>query len=85
MKPRELWFETLRAAIADYYLADPTNPYQQSGRSTGAERWELKRRCIADAIDRDGDFQDVGCANGLLLESLIGSRTLDRLLLREPR
>jgi SAM-dependent methyltransferase len=70
--PRDQYFQALRELIALYYLADPTNPYQQSGRSTGAERWDLKRRCIAAAIDRDGDFQDVGCANGLLLESLIG-------------
>ena len=50
--PRERWFEALRNAIAEYYLADPSNPFQQSGRSSGARRWELKRRCIAAAIDR---------------------------------
>ena len=46
-----------------------------SGRSTGAERWELKRRCIADAVEGAGDSMDVGCANGLRLESLRGCRT----------
>ena len=69
--PRDVWFEALREAIAEGYLEEGADEYQQSGRSTGAARWALKRRCIADAIHRDGDFMDVGCANGLLLESLI--------------
>ena len=69
--PRDEYFEAARAAIRDYYLADPANPYRQSGRSSGAERWIETRRCIAQAVHRDGDFLDVGCANGLLLESLI--------------
>lgn len=69
--PRDEYFEAVRAAIRDYYLEDPSNPYQQSGRSSGAERWAETRRCIAQAVHRDGDFLDVGCANGLLLESLI--------------
>jgi 2-polyprenyl-3-methyl-5-hydroxy-6-metoxy-1,4-benzoquinol methylase len=70
--PRESYFEAARTAIAEYYLADPTNPYQQSGRSSGPERWRETRHCIVQAVHRDGDFLDVGCANGLLLESLIG-------------
>ena len=69
--PRDEYFEGLHDVLAQYYLADPNNPYQQSGRSGGAERWEETRRCIANAIDRGGDFMDIGCANGLLLESLI--------------
>ena len=70
--PREVYFEVLHAAISEYYLADPTNPYQQSGRSSGAERWEETRRCFVQALHRSGDFLDVGCANGLLLKSLLG-------------
>ena len=31
---------------------------------------ERARRPIVSAIDRDGTFLDVGCANGLLMESL---------------
>jgi 2-polyprenyl-3-methyl-5-hydroxy-6-metoxy-1,4-benzoquinol methylase len=69
---RDEYFEALHDFLAEFYLADPTNPYRQSGRSSGAARWEESRRCIADAIDRDGDFMDIGCANGLLLESLKG-------------
>ena len=70
--PRDTYFDAVRTAIAEYYLADPSNPYQQSGRSSGPERWKETRHCILQAVHRDGDFLDIGCANGLLLESLIG-------------
>jgi len=70
--PRDLYFEVLKAAVSEYYMADPSNPYQQSGRSSGAARWEETRRCFVQALHRSGDFLDIGCANGLLLESLIG-------------
>ncbi len=69
--PRSEYFEAAHDVLAEYTLADPHNPYRQSGRGAGAERWEETRRCIVEAIDRDGDFMDVGCANGLLLETLI--------------
>lgn len=69
--PRDVYFDAARVAIKDYYLADASNPYRQSGRSSGAQRWLQTRRCIARAVHRDGDFLDMGCANGLLLESLI--------------
>ena len=59
----------MKAALAAYYLADPENPYQQSGRSSGAARWEETRRPLTRALERDGDYLDVGCANGLLLET----------------
>lgn len=70
--PRNVYFDAVRTAITEYYLADPSNPYQQSGRSSGPERWKETRQCIVEAVHRDGDFLDVGCANGLLLEDLIG-------------
>jgi 2-polyprenyl-3-methyl-5-hydroxy-6-metoxy-1,4-benzoquinol methylase len=68
---REEYFRVLQEAVTELYLADPANPYQQSGRSSGGERWEETRRCLMKAIGRDGDFMDIGCANGLLLETLI--------------
>ena len=43
---------------------------RQSGKSGTAEDWERSRSHVADAIDRDGSFLDVGCANGYLLECL---------------
>ena len=64
------YFDALKDATLEYYLADPANPYRQSGRSSGHQRWQESRRCIAEAVHRDGTFLDVGCANGLLLESL---------------
>ncbi len=68
---RNAWFDKLKAEITEYYLAEPDNPYRQSGRSQGLERWTATRRCIAEAVNADGDFLDIGCANGLLLESLL--------------
>ena len=68
---RDEWFASLHDTLAELYLSEPGNVYLQNGRSSGAERWRETRRCIADAVHRDGDFLDVGCANGLLLESLI--------------
>ena len=52
------------------YLATD-DPRAQSGFHGSAERWEAARRGIAEAIDRDGTFLDVGCANGLLMESVV--------------
>lgn len=68
---RERWFADQRAVLAAHYLADPENPYRQSGRSSGAARWEETRKPLALAVERDGDYLDVGCANGLLLESTV--------------
>jgi hypothetical protein len=43
----------------------------QSGFNGSPERWRAAREGIVEAIDRDGTFLDVGCANGLLLESVV--------------
>lgn len=69
---RDAFFAEAQRVLGEYYLTDPDNPYQQSGRSSGAARWEETRRCIADAVHRSGSFLDVGCANGLLLQTLAG-------------
>lgn len=34
------------------------------------EKWERKRRFIAQAINKDGSILDIGCANGFLLKCL---------------
>jgi SAM-dependent methyltransferase len=57
-------------ALESSYLKH-TDPILQSGFGGGAERWRLEREPILDAITSDGDFLDIGCANGYLLESLI--------------
>jgi SAM-dependent methyltransferase len=51
------------------YLAGD-DPRAQSGFRGSPERWEAARRAIVEAIDRPGTFLDVGCANGLLIESV---------------
>ena len=70
MNERDAWFAEFRDRIRAYYLGDPNDPYRMSGRSSGVARWALKRRCLTDAVDGPGSYMDVGCANGLLLESL---------------
>jgi len=42
----------------------------QSGFGGGPERWRNEREVILEAVDSDGDFLDIGCANGHLLECL---------------
>jgi SAM-dependent methyltransferase len=44
---------------------------QQSGCNSGEAGWEVGRRPIAEAVHRPGTFLDVGCANGLLMASIV--------------
>jgi hypothetical protein len=48
-----------------------TNPRQQTGFGRDECEWERFRRPIAAAIETDGSFLDIGCANGLLMESVV--------------
>src|SRR5262245_2778802 len=52
------------------YLAG-INPREQSGFGRDGHDWERFRRVVAAPIDRDGTFLDIGCANGLLMESVV--------------
>ncbi len=57
---------------ADYdrvYLATD-DPCAQSGFGGSPARWKAARHAIVEAIDREGTLLDVGCANGLLMESI---------------
>ena len=63
------WHDAAAAIVVPAYLAAET-PWGQSGKSGTAEDWEWSRSHVADAIDRDGSFLDVGCANGYLMECL---------------
>ncbi|MGI5175328.1 class I SAM-dependent methyltransferase [Dactylosporangium sp. CA-152071] len=51
------------------YLRGET-PQAGSGFGGTAEDWRGNREMILDGVDRDGTFLDVGCANGLLMESV---------------
>ena len=64
------WHERVAGIIRPAYLGAAT-PQAQSGFSGGPLAWEHARGVIADAIDRDGTFLDVGCANGLLMETMV--------------
>ena len=63
------WHERVLAIVEPAYLAAPT-PQGQSGHSGDANRWEQARRLLLDAIPDGADILDIGCANGLLMESL---------------
>jgi len=62
------------------YLAE-TDPIRQSGFGGGPQRWLDERGLILDALHGDGDFLDVGCANGYLLECLVGWAAESRIAL----
>jgi hypothetical protein len=51
------------------YLRGDT-PQGGSGSGATAHGWRRGREMIVDAIDRDGTFLDLGCANGLLMDSV---------------
>ena len=63
------FFDRLRAMEESYLRW--TDPIRQSGFGGGRERWRMERELILDAVPDDGDFLDVGCANGYLLECLV--------------
>jgi hypothetical protein len=58
------------ASLEDAYLLE-TDPIKQSGFHGGADRWRIEREPLLDAVENDGDFLDIGCANGYLLECLV--------------
>jgi SAM-dependent methyltransferase len=59
-----------RSEFERAYLAG-ADARAQSGFHGSPERWEAARHGIVEAIDGDGTFLDVGCANGLLVESVV--------------
>src|SRR5262245_28790399 len=48
-----------------------SDPLRQSGYGGGPINWRKKRGVVLEAVDGDGTFLDVGCANGYLLECLV--------------
>jgi len=63
------WHAEIARLIVPAYMAAET-PWGGSGKSGSAEDWEYARSHTANAIDRDGSFLDIGCANGYLLACL---------------
>jgi len=66
----DAYYEQTRALLERAYL-EAGDPRGGSGFGGDEARWERARRPIVSAIDRDGTFLDVGCANGLFMESLV--------------
>ncbi len=66
--PREFLLQ-LRELEAAYLKED--DPIRQSGFSGGPQRWRSEREPLLEPIRESGDFLDLGCANGYLLESLV--------------
>jgi len=65
----EDYCEQTRALLERAYL-EARDPRGGSGFRGDVTRWERARRPIVSAIDRNGTFLDVGCANGLLMECI---------------
>ncbi len=63
------WHRRIGSVITPAYLAADT-PWGQSGRLGDERSWTWARSLVCDAIDRDGSFLDVGCANGYLMECM---------------
>lgn len=65
---QDAWHRRVLAIIEPAYLAGDER--MGSGHSGTAQDWESSRSIVMEAVDQDGTFLDVGCANGLLMESV---------------
>ncbi|MFZ0217192.1 MAG: methyltransferase domain-containing protein [Candidatus Dormiibacterota bacterium] len=63
------WTRDSVRLLEEHYLRSSTAE-GQSGKLGDAADWERSRRLVVDALSRDGTFLDIGCANGLLMESV---------------
>ena len=63
------YFLQQQAILEASYLGGGT-AQKQSGFRRGAQAWERFRRPIVRPIHKSGSFLDIGCANGLLMESV---------------
>ncbi len=78
----DAYFRAMLAALDPAYLT-AEDLRGQSGFSGDPARWARARSVIAKAIDQDGTFLDVGCANGLLMESIqYWAAALDRAVVQ---
>ena len=71
MSETDYYQHTLELLEDSYVMADERGDLAGgSGSGGGLARWQRKRKVIAAAFDHDGTWLDVGCANGLLMETL---------------
>lgn len=76
------WFQRMQELEAVPCLKGETLYAGSGHRGTPAD-WEESNRLLVRALHRNGSFLDVGCANGLLMESLAPA-ALDAGLRVEP-
>ncbi|MGO9604860.1 MAG: class I SAM-dependent methyltransferase [Candidatus Binataceae bacterium] len=70
-KDEEYYQHTLAMLEQSYLDADARGDATGgSGSGGGLDRWEKKRHVLARAFERDGSWLDIGCANGLLMETI---------------
>lgn len=70
MSDLEAWDRRTQAAIEEAYLTAGAGPRGSGSSDGGAGHWRAKRQHLAVPMDADGDWLDVGCANGHLLATL---------------
>ena len=63
------WHRQIAGVITPAYLAADT-PWGQSGKFGDERSWTYARSLVCDAVEQDGSFLDVGCANGYMMESV---------------
>ena len=66
----EKYFQDEQALHEAKYLSGE-NPRQQSGFGRDEADWKRFRRAVVKPVTKSGSFLDVGCANGLLMESVV--------------
>jgi SAM-dependent methyltransferase len=66
----ERYFREEQAFHEAKYLAGE-NPRAQSGFGRDEEDWKRFRRAIMAPVRKSGSFLDIGCANGLLMETVV--------------
>jgi hypothetical protein len=68
-QPDDAYYDGNLRLLEPAYLLG-TTPESGSGFGGDAVSWRANRGMIVDGIDRSGTFLDLGCANGLLMESV---------------
>lgn len=66
----DAWHRSMAALVVPSYLAGDVRA--GSGHAGSAADWDYSRGILADLVDRDRPIAllDIGCANGLLMESV---------------
>jgi len=66
----EKWFKENVNSLEKDYLKHG-DPRKQSGFSGSEYKWTKCRKLIADCVEKNGTFLDIGCAIGYLLQNII--------------